>query len=125
MDRHDWAPVVVRWGLSLVFLWFGLNQLFNAQAFVGYLPGFSSSLPLAPTLVVMISGTMEIALGMLLLLGLFTRVVALLLGIHLLGIIITLGYNEIAVRDAGLLIALISVFLHGADELSADMRLWP
>ena len=53
--------------------------------------------------------------GLLLLLGLFVRPVAILLVLHLLGIIITLEYNSISVRDFGLMMATIAIFLHGPD----------
>ena len=62
-------------------------------------------------------------LGSLLLLGFFTRIVALVSSIHLLTISLGLGYNDIAVRDIGLSIAAFSVFLNGEDSLCLGRRL--
>ena len=43
-----------------------------------------------------------------------------LLGLHLLGIVFTLGYGAIAIRDLGLAIATFSIFLYRADEFCLD-----
>ncbi|MBI3032487.1 DoxX family protein [Candidatus Woesearchaeota archaeon] len=113
----EYAPCLVRIGVSLVFLWFGLNQVFDPSSFLGYLPDFATTLPLPPLVLIMINGIFEIILAVLLVLGLCTRIAALLLALHLVGIIISLGYNEIAVRDFGLMLATLSVCLSGNDNL--------
>ena len=117
-----YAPTVVRIGVSLVMLWFGLNQLFDSSSWIGYLPEFALNLPLEATTVVMFNGIFETIFGLALLLGLFTRFVAFILTLHLLGIISTLGYNEIAVRDFGLMLAMFSVFLHGPDKYCLETK---
>ena len=68
------------------------------------------------------NGTLEIVLGSLLLLGLFTRLCAFILALHLGGIMISLGYNDIAIRDFGLSLATFAVFLHGPDRLCWDVK---
>lgn len=112
----QYAPSIIRIGISIVFLWFGLNQIFNGDDFLGYLPTFVNSLPLQPLTFILLNGIFEVVFGLLLIVGLLTRISALLLGLHLIGIIISLGYNEIAVRDFGLMIATLSVFIHGNDQ---------
>ncbi|MGV8141380.1 MAG: hypothetical protein ACP5OA_04745, partial [Candidatus Woesearchaeota archaeon] len=59
----------------------------------------------------------EIILGVMLLLGVFTRISALLLGLHLVMISISLGYGATAIRDWGLSIATLSIAMHGWDRL--------
>ena len=129
---QKYAPLVLRIGLSLVFLWFGISQLVNPESFLGYVPSWMyphdgtmmhehpfqmlHSLPLTPHIIIMGNGVFETIFGVLLLLGLFTRIAALLLALHLLGIMAGLGYNDIAVRDFGLIMATVAVFLHGDDE---------
>ncbi|MBI2548210.1 DoxX family membrane protein [Candidatus Woesearchaeota archaeon] len=135
----SYAPMILRLGLSIVFLWFGITQLVNPESFLGYIPQWLyphpldmmhehplqmfHQLPLTPHLIIMGNGIIEIILGGMLLLGLLTRIVALLLMGHLLVIMLGLGYNDIAVRDFGLFIATLSVFLHGPDQWCVDFRL--
>ena len=131
----DYAPVVVRIGISLVFLWFGLHELTDAASFVGWLPDFITNphgmmmggmqmmhVNFTPLRFVYGNGIFEVVFGLLLLLGLFTRVSAFLLGIHLLGIAFSIGYNEIGVRDFGLTLATFSIFLYGADIWCLDRK---
>jgi uncharacterized membrane protein YphA (DoxX/SURF4 family) len=120
----DNAPAVLRISLSLVFLWFGLTNLFNPEALVGYLsPAIRNIIPFAPTTFMILTGIFEVVFGILLLLGLFTRLAALLFTIHVLGIAISLGYNDIAIRDIGLAAAVFAVFLRGRDKLCLDNKL--
>ena len=115
------APAVVRLAIALVFLWFGVSQLLTPEDFMGYLPSFLLTTEYAQTLVVL-NGIAEIILSALLAIGLFTRPAAALLAVHLLAIVISLGYNDIAVRDAGLLLITISILIGGADTWTLDYR---
>ena len=133
---RPYAPLVVRIGVALVFLWFGINQLLFPSDFLGYLPswvvmdeaGFGHVLFTLVHLAVgehvglllAFNGVFEMVFGLLLLVGLFTRVSALLLSLHLFGIMVSLGYNDIAVRDFGLVAATFSVFLYGKDTWCWD-----
>jgi uncharacterized membrane protein YphA (DoxX/SURF4 family) len=114
------APAVVRIGISLVFLWFGSSQLADVQAWAGWLPGWTASLPLSGENLVRLNGTFEVVFGSLLLLGLYVRPVALLLALHMFQIALTVGYSEIGVRDFGLAMATTSIFLHGSDRFTLD-----
>lgn len=115
------APTIVRLSISLVVLWFGINQVINPEKFMGYLPSFLLMLDYAKNLV-LFNGIFEIIFGTLLLIGLFVRPVALILAVHLLSITLNLGYNDIAVRDFGLTLITIAVFLGGADKWSLDYQ---
>ncbi len=116
MRYKEYCPVLVRIGLSIVFLWFGINQLLFTENFSGYVPEFMKGF-FEPSFIIISNGIFETIFGVLLLMGIFTRFVAFLLGLHLVGIIIGLGYNEIAVRDFGLMLAIFSVALNGPDKL--------
>jgi len=132
-----YAPSFVRIALALVFLWFGINQLMFPNDFMGYLPSWTihdgtglghllytavSILPGKANSVIFINGVAEIILGTLLGIGLFTRISALLLSIHLLIIVFSLGYNDIAIRDLGLVAGAFSVFIHGPDCLCIEKK---
>ena len=119
----QYAPAVLRIALALVFLWFGLNEIINTEAWTIWLPQFAYNLPIAPTTLVLINGIFEVIFGGLLLFGLFTRITAFLLFIHLLGIVFSVGYNGVAIRDLGLSLAIFSVFLSGPDKWCLDYKL--
>ena len=127
MNREQWkkyAPLVVRITMSLVFLWFGLNQLFDTASFLGYLPKFASSIPIAPTTLILMNGFFDTFLGAMLLIGFLTRIIALIASLHLLGIAFGLGYNDIMVRDVGLSIIAFSIFLYGSDQWCLNKKLF-
>lgn len=115
------APVVLRIGISLVFLWFGWQQLSDTSLWAPVIPAFYTDLSgLSPETFVLINGWFEVVFGFLLLLGAFTRPVAFLLMLHMLHVTFTVGYNGVGVRDFGLSMAAISVFLQGADAWCSD-----
>ena len=118
-----YAPIVLRMGISLVLLWFGLNQIFNSDYFLGYAPDFAFNLPIQVSTLIVLNGIFETLVGGFLLAGLFTRIAAIVIAIHLLGIAISLGYNDIAIRDLGLSTAAVAIFLHGPDRWCFDKKL--
>lgn len=115
-----YAPVVVRVGISLVFLWFGTSQVGDPESWTRLLPDWTASLPFAAETLIKFNGGFEILFGTLLLLGLYVRPVALLLALHLFHVVSVVGYNGIGVRDFGLALATTSIFLHGSDHLTLD-----
>ena len=114
MDKER-AQILVRISISLLFLWFGINQLINPDYFTGYLPDFILTSNFASQML-LINGLFETILGMLLLLGIFVRITSLILSIHLLIITFSLGYNDIAVRDFILTLITFSICIGGADK---------
>jgi len=138
IERYKkYAPMVLRIGLALVFLWFGVNQLLFPKTFIGYLPSWIvqdsmgighilysifSILPGGPSTSIYLNGLLEVVLGLLLIAGILTRATALFLTIHLLIICFSLGYNDIAIRDLGLSMATLAVFLYGPDNWCLESR---
>jgi len=110
-----YAPIVLRYALGLVYLWFGINQIINPNNFIGYLPTFIFNSPYAIAFVYA-NGVFEIVAATLLIMGILVRWVAALLALHLLAITFDLGYGELAVRDFGLAVATISIWLWGEDK---------
>jgi uncharacterized membrane protein YphA (DoxX/SURF4 family) len=117
-----WAPVVLRLGLVILFLWFGLSQVTDPAGWTSWVPGWAHSLPVPATTLVLLNGGFETVLGVALLLGYWTRIVAGLLTLHLLFIAYEVGYNDIGVRDFCLAIATAAVALYGGDRYSLDAR---
>lgn len=112
----EYGPIVLRIAMALVFFWFAINQLIVPNDWTGYLPEFLANIA-NPVLFIYANAIFEIIFGLLLILGIFTRLAAFLLGIHLLGISITLGWSAVAIRDYGLAFATLSIVLNGPDKL--------
>lgn len=115
------APVVLRYGLVFVFVWFGTSQLLDQTMWLRLIPAWLTNLTgMSAATIVMLNGTFEIIAAILLAFGIKIRIVAFLLFLHLISIVVDLGLNATAVRDIGLIFAALSVSLHGADEYSYD-----
>ena len=111
-----YAPSILRISIALVFFWFSINPLIAPSNWTGFLPEFLGSYP-NPEIFIYMNAIFELIFGTLLILGFFVRISALLLGLHLIGITIALGYNAIAIRDFGLAIAALCVSINGKDRL--------
>lgn len=117
------APVVLRYSMAAVVLWFSLQQFMHPDMWTAYVPDSATSLTgLSAVLLVYANATFELIFGAFLVFGIYTRVSAVLLALHLLDIMWIVGYGEIGVRDFGLSLALISVALNGADTLCAEYK---
>jgi uncharacterized membrane protein YphA (DoxX/SURF4 family) len=115
-----YAPLVLRFGLAIVLLWFGFSQLKNPMMWTRLLPHFASSIA-SPVTLIYINGIFEILLATFLLLGYFTRTTSALATLHLCSIVIfAVGYGSVGTRDFGLMIAALAIFFFGADDYSLD-----
>lgn len=117
----EYAPVLLRFGLAFLFLWFGISQVTSPESWTAWVPQWAD-LYLGARSAVLANGWFEIAGGILLTLGLWTRTVALLLSLHLFFIAYEVGYNDIGVRDFVLAISTLAVSLFGADKASLDIN---
>jgi len=116
-----YAPVVLRTGIAIIFLWFAFTQIKNPASWTRMVPSYATAiLPFSATTLVYMNASIELILSTLLLLGFWTRASALLLSLHLLHITTILGYGPTAARDFSLAIATLAVFLAGADEYCLD-----
>ena len=116
---NAYAPVVVRWGIALTLLWFGGAQLLDPVGWSGFVPGYiANNSPIALETIVIANAITEIVFGAALLLGVFVRVSALVMSLHIALIALSLGNTSIGVRDWGLAFAAFGIFLHGPDTFS-------
>ena len=67
-----------------------------------------------PVILIYLNGAFETILGVLFLLGFFTRITALLFSLHLIPIMFSLGYGPAAVRDFGLCLSSLSLVFSGS-----------
>lgn len=123
MEKYEgYAQIVLRISISFVVLWFGLNNIFNSELLVGYLPQYAYNFPIEPLTIMLFTGIFETLFGALLFVGLFTRASSFLLAIHIFIIAVSLGYNDIAIRDYGLALATFAIFLQGPDKYCLDNK---
>jgi uncharacterized membrane protein YphA (DoxX/SURF4 family) len=98
-----YAPLVLRVGLAFVFLWFGYSQVTGPEAWVGLIPDFiTNATGLSARTFVLLNGGFEIVAGILILFGIFTRIVAFLLFLHMVSIVFDVGLTMIGIRDIGI-----------------------
>lgn len=146
IDRYaKYAPFILRIGLGVVFFWFGLDKLLRPWYWEGWMPSWMGSiLPVSLTSFLYIQGIVELMIGVLLIMGLFTRVASLIASLILGGIISTFVFNanvighftkfhidgdiffliltETLFRDLGLLAGAIALILLGGGAFSLDKR---
>lgn len=119
--KQEYGHILLRISLALVFLWFGISQLYSPTSWTGFVPEFMTSTVSAYVLVIL-NGSVEIFLGLMMISGVYLRVAALLLGIHLTLIGLSMGYTAIAVRDIGLGLATLAVMFIGPDKLCYGLK---
>ena len=128
--NQEYSVAIIRIGLALVLLWFGINQAFDSDSFLGYVPAWAMPdhmhmmhFPqIEINTIIIFNGISEIVMGLFLLVGLYARIFAFIAAMHLFIIAVSLGYNDIAVRDFGLALMAVSLVFSGAGSLSLDRK---
>jgi uncharacterized membrane protein YphA (DoxX/SURF4 family) len=119
----SYGPFITRIGLSGVLLWFGAQQLMSPADWLGFIPEFALSFGMTAETLVRLNGATEVACGALLLLGMYTRIVSVVMGIHLAAIALSLGNTGVAVRDWGLTFAFFGLVFTGPGAFALDRDL--
>lgn len=102
--------MLLRIGLVLVYIYFGISQLMDPLAYSSFVPGWGIISFLDPTTIVYFNAIFELVFAVLLLTGVWSKWVSIILGVHLGVITLAVGFNPIGVRDFGLTLA---TFAHG------------
>ncbi len=103
---------ILRIGLGITFLWIGVLIFKNPDAWGGYLqPWAVNLLPVPLTDALIGTAILDIALGTLLLVDVFTWLTALISAAHLIIILIVSGITDITVRDIGLLAGVLALVI--------------
>lgn len=109
--------LLVRIGIALVLFWFGINQILSPQDWVYYLPEWLIGIsPIAPAYIVLINGGVEVVFGFFILFGMFLKISAVLMGLHLALIALSLGNTPAGIRDWGLALATFALFFVNIDQ---------
>jgi len=117
IKNKDYSTAIIRIGLALVLLWFGIDEILNPENWFGYFPeSLTSLLPFSLETFFILNGIFEIIVGILFLVGFKTRIVAAISALHLLSITIAIGYNDIGIRDFGLTLMAVSLIFSGSGK---------
>jgi len=111
---------IIRVGIAIVFLWFGISKIIDPTAWISWLPQWIVQLPISVTTNLIIQGMIETVVGALLLIGLFTRFAAVIAALTMVIVIISVGYSDIAIRDLGILSIAVALALTIKHPLSLD-----
>lgn len=104
------GKLLLRYGFVFVFLWFGLNQLTNPEAWVRLIPEWVTSISgLSAHTIVLINGGVEILLSLALVFNFYAWFVSGLLALHLFSIAVDLNFSAVAIRDIGLGISVLAL----------------
>ena len=115
------APVILRYGLSLLFLWFGFSQLLNAGAWISWVPAWVPSLAhLGVDDIVILNGSFEVIAGAFLAIGIWVRWTALILALHMFMIVFDIGLSAIGMRDLAIAFSTLSLATFGSDNYTLD-----
>lgn len=115
----SYGPVVLRLGVSAVYAWFGVSQLVNPTAWLGFVPDWALIGGMTANTLVALNGTFELILATLLATGFWVRPIATVLAVHLFAITTHLGLSANGVRDFGLSFATLAIALNGNDQLTS------
>ncbi len=121
MNQKTLGLLLLRVGLGGVFLWFGIDKFIHPGIWVHYIPSWFPML-IPVSIFVLLMGIVETLVGLMLLAGFYTRIAAVIAALMLIPIMMSLGYNEIGVRDFGLFLLALGLSFLGAGELSIDYR---
>ena len=108
------SHMILRLSLAFVFLWFGIDKFFHPSYWItSWMPHFMMSfavvLHVSPNAFIYSIGVIELLAGISFLTNIFTDFFALIAGVFLIVISLFYGFNEIFVRDIGLIGALFAL----------------
>ncbi len=108
--RYGLSYIILRLSLGLVFIWIGIDMFRHADSWIGYLPE-TIPLGISRTTALQLTAVFDTTIGLLLLFGHFSRLVSLLIVVHLTGIIAINGLDQVLIRNVGLLGSALALLL--------------
>lgn len=112
MQRQTTAKLLLTAAFVFVLGYFGIDKFTHPLNWIGWIPNWMEgllSLPKATWL--QIVGTFEVLLALLLLMPIraVRQTGAILIALHIVAILTQVGWNDIAIRDIGLLLSIIAL----------------
>ena len=114
------AHHILRIGLGIMFLWIGILIYRAPDAWANFIqPWAVNLLPESPHNIMVQTAFLDMAIGFFLLIGVYTWLIALVATFHLITILIASGIDDVTVRDIGLVVATLTLFL---ETLPANLK---
>jgi uncharacterized membrane protein YphA (DoxX/SURF4 family) len=114
LNKEEIGVYILRLGLAVVFLYFGISQILDQSKWVYFVPDRFFIFYINEVLkskLVFINGIFDTLIALSLILGFFIKIFSLLGFIHLFSItIFSLGFEPSGIRDLGLAFAMLSLF---------------
>lgn len=107
---------ILRVGMGITFLWVGILIFREPEFWSGFMPVFVIKMfdNLIPF--TMLTGVVDVLIGLFLLFDLLTFWIALIAFAHLIGILLLTGIDDTTVRDIGLAAGAFALAVEGAPE---------
>jgi len=115
------ARVLIRLSLGGLYFWFGWMQFTdqNPIGWITFLPDWTGYLPMPGAMLVHLNGWFELVFSVMLLFGFQTRLIAGLLGFHLIVIALSVG-GALGVRDLVLALCTLALTISQVDSWTLD-----
>ena len=114
MERKRFAVWILIAALVVVFGWFGIDKLRNGILWIGFLPAWMEELfQISRDVWIIGIGFFEILLAILLLVPVrrVRQVAVALMILHLIPVLIQVGWNDVGVRDVGLMLSAVALLV--------------
>ena len=107
----------LRVGMAITFLWIGILIFQMPEAWIGYLQPWARALLPIPIEQAMIgTAILDIIIGALLLVDIFTWFAAFLGTVHIMIVLTVSGITDITIRDIGLLVGVIALMIESLPQ---------
>lgn len=107
MQRHSAAKFILIACLVFVFGYFGIDKLIHPDYWIGWIPEWMGNFGLSRNAWLTVIGLTEALFAILLLIPVrrVQQAGAVLIALHLVAILTQVGWNDVGVRDIGLLLS--------------------
>ena len=113
-NKENLGIYILRFGLSIVFLYFGISQILDQSKWIYLVPDRFFNLYINEVLkskIVFVNGIFDLVVALSLISGIFLKIFSILGFIHLISItIFSLGFTPSGIRDLGLAFAVLALF---------------
>lgn len=114
MDRNRLARGFLIAGLAFVFGYFGIDKFIHPLVWIGWMPPWMDGLlGFSKDVWLQITGALEIFFSLLLIIPVrrMQQTGAILVALHLVAVLTQTGWNDIAIRDIGLMLSSLALLL--------------
>jgi len=113
MQRKTFADLLLTAGLAFVFIYFGVDKFVHPEWWIDWMPTWMEGLMgFSRNGWMLITGALEILFAVMLVLPvrIIRQTGAILCALHLVAVLTQTGWNDIAVRDIGLLLMSLGLY---------------